>query len=158
MKEAIEKIKHEMLTQDNRSTSDPIFIVVEDRKVYGVDIGTADGRERKEDYDNPLCEKCEAMADSNRPDYPDDCEDCPSDAFISYRVENDVPNLRAGFFFTAQACNEHIEANRHHYNKTAKSYAISAYHNEELKTVMKMIINFGDTHCMNCMCGSGNDY
>lgn len=139
MKEEIEHIKKEMLTQDNRATSYPIFIIVEDKKVYGVESGFADGRERKEDYGDPLCDRCEFMADSNGPDYPDECDDCPEEAFINYRIEKDVPNLYAGFFFTAEAAQNHLEESRHHYNFTAKTYAISAYNNHELKTVMKYL-------------------
>lgn len=127
-----------MLSQDNRSTSYPIFVVVEDKKIYNVG-DDYDGRERREDYDDPLCERCEAMADSNGPDYPDECYECPDDAFVTYRIEKDVPNMRAAFFFTAEACNAHIRANPHHYNSTAKSYAISAYHNQELRDVMEYL-------------------
>jgi hypothetical protein len=92
IKEIIEKMK----TQDSRSTDRPIFIVVEDQKIYGIDSDYADGKERKEDYDDPLCDRCEAMAESNGPDYPDDCDDCPSEAFVYYRIKKDVPNTRAG--------------------------------------------------------------
>lgn len=135
IKEIIEKMK----TQDSRSTDRPIFIVVEDQKIYGIDSNYADGKERKEDYDDPLCDRCEAMAESNGPDYPDDCDDCPSEAFVYYRIKKDVPNTRAGFFFTADACDRHISSQRHHYNETAKSYAISACHNEELTFVIDFL-------------------
>lgn len=138
MNEEMERIKHQMLTQSNRATSYPIFIVVEDKRVYGVASDLADGRERREDYGGELCESCKKLEDEN--DYiPDDCEDCPDEMFVNYRIEEDVPNLYAGFFFTAEACIAHIESNAHHYNKTAKSYAISAYHNHELRDVMKYI-------------------
>lgn len=132
----MQEIKNELLTQDNRWTSWPIYIVVEDKKIYGVDSGGSDGRERKEDYDDPLCESCEALAEGNGPDYPDECEDCPSDAFVYYRIEHDVPNLYGAFFLTAKACEEHLAANRHHYNSTAHSYAISACHNDELQKII----------------------
>lgn len=137
MEEELARIKEQMLTQDNRATSYPIFIIVEDKKIYGVESGWADGRERKEDYDNPLCDRCEAMADSNGPDYPEECDDCPDDAFVNYRIEKDVPNLYAGFFFTAEAAQAHLDSNHHHYNSTAKVYATSAYNNYELRTVMQ---------------------
>ncbi len=70
---------------------------------------------------------------------PDDCDNCDNESFDYYRIQRDVPNLYAGFFFTAKACNEHLEANRHHYNSTAHSYAISATHNSELQTIIAFI-------------------
>lgn len=134
----IPEIKHELLTQDNRSTSWPIFIIVEDRKVYGVGSDWADGKERKEEHDEALCDDCEACIE-NGPEMPEDCENCPDDAFIYYKIEKDVPNLYGGFFFTAKAAQEHLDANRHHYNSTAHTYAISATHNSELQTVINYL-------------------
>lgn len=139
--EPLEIIKQELLTQNNRSTSWPIFIVVEDRRVYGVDSDFADGTERKEDFDeDDLCEQCKAL-DSD--ELPDECDDCMVDCFVNYRIERDVPNLYAGFFFTAKACDEHLEVCSHHYNKTAHSYAISATHNPELKVVIEHLRDYG---------------
>lgn len=140
MKEEIKQIKNEILTQNKRSTSYVIFIIVEDKKIYGVESDWQDGRERKQNYDDPLCETCEAMAEGNGPDYPDECDECPDEAFINYRIEKDVPNLYAGFFFTAKAAEEHLQSNRHHYDSTAKTYGISAYHNYELKNVLKYLV------------------
>ena len=136
----IETIRNGMLLQDKRGTAYPIFIVVEEQKIYWVS-DNIEGRERYgEEFNREgACEECTKLHDDGK-DIPDDCEDCDDECFVSYRIEKDVPNLRAGFFFTANACNEHLERNRHHYNKTAHSYAISAYHNEELKAVMVELI------------------
>ena len=133
-----------MMDQDKRSTAWPIFIVVEDKKVYGVDPNFRDcERERKDidniDEDKELCHTCRAAYDETGY-LPEECEDCSDDSFITYRIEKDVPNMRAGFFFTAKACDEHIAAQSHHYDDSAKSYAISAYCNEELKMVMTAIV------------------
>lgn len=138
-------LKLEMLIQNDRSTSWPIFVVVEDKKIYGIDQDFADGKERKEidliDVDD-LCESCLAKYDDNM-EIPDDCDSCDAGTFSHYRIENDVPNLRAAFFFTGKACDEHIAANHHHYNATAHSYAISAYHNSELKGVIEFLKSNG---------------
>lgn len=136
----IEHIALEMQTQNNRSTSYPIFVVVEDKKIYGVENDEL--RERKDtdqiDAVEDLCDRCLKLWEKS--ELPDDCDHHECDpSFINYRIEEDVPNLRAAFFFTAKACDEHIAANRHHYNRTAKSYAISAYHNRELQYVMEYI-------------------
>ena len=135
----IPEIKHELLTQDNRSTSWPIFIIVEDRKIYGVGDGWEDGKERKDDYDHSdLCEECITKHEDGT--VPDECENwgCIT-SFVNYRVEKNVPNLYGGFFFTAKAAEEHLAANRHHYNSTAKTYGISATHNSELQTVINYL-------------------
>lgn len=140
MNKEIEHIKEQMLTQDNRATSFPIFVVVEDQKIYGVSPANADGYERKDSdfYDGELCEECATKQEAGET-LGETCADCPDEAFSWYRLEEHVPNMRAAFFFTAEACDAHIEANRHHYNETAKSYAISAYHNFELREVMQYI-------------------
>jgi len=140
----MDEIKQKMLTQNKRGTSYPIFIVVSDQRVYGFDSDWREGTERKDidsiDIDSELCEDCKQGYYENG-EIPDECEEWECDeSFIGYRIEKDVPNLRAAFFFTAEACDAHIEANRHHYGKDAHSYAISAYHNSELQQVMQNII------------------
>lgn len=137
----MDTLKDEMLTQNKRGTAYPIFIVVEDKKVYGFDSEYADDKERKEEYqdDEDMCENCRELEQEGE-DLPNDCDLCDSVCFVNFKIEKDVPILRAGFFFTAKACNDHIEANRHHYGKTARSYAISAYHNKELKAVMVELV------------------
>lgn len=138
----IDVIKHEMLTQNKRGTSFPIFIVVRDERIYGVDSNhSCDGRERKEDLgEDDVCEVCWSHYQEYS-EFPEECDDGDCDeSFVNYRIEKDVPQMRAAFFFTAEACNAHIEANRHHYGRGAHSYAISAYHNPELKEVMAHLV------------------
>ena len=140
----IEQIKQEMLSQDKRCTAYPIFIVVEDKKIYGVDIDFSEGRERKDtdmiDFESHCCEACRQEYYENG-SLPEECDESEcNDSFIEYKIEKDVPNLYAGFFFTAKACKDHIENNRHHYNSTVHSYGISATHNIELREVMELLI------------------
>lgn len=137
-------LKDEMLKQNKRGTSYPIFIVVRDEKVYGVASDWQEDKERKDtdniDTDNDLCEACKAQYDETG-ELPDECDEYEcEESFIGYRIEKDVFQDRAAFFFTAEACNAHIEANRHHYGKDAHSYAISAYANPELKQVMAHLV------------------
>lgn len=138
--ENLKAIRELMLTQDNRSTSYPIFIIVEDKKVYGVAEEYGGERERMEDFDyKDLCTRClERVRDNREP--VEDCDNWQCDkTFVNYRVEEDVPNIRAGFFFTEEQAEHHLKVQRHHYNSTAKTYAISAYHNTELKQVMEFL-------------------
>jgi len=138
MKKFLDNLKHEMLTQDQRSTSYPYFIIVEDKKVHGIDSAYSDDKERI-DHDaldfNDLCEKCQKLSEDGE-DLPEECDDCSDECFVHYRIEEDVPNLYAGIFFTAKAAQDHLDANHHHYNSTAKVYGMSAYHNGELRKVM----------------------
>lgn len=98
----MEELKQEMLTQNNRSTSDPIFIVVEKKKIYGVDSNfSCDGRERQDtdliDPKENLCTVCyKQYAETG--EIPEECDDgdC-EETFVNYRIEEDVPNLRAAF-------------------------------------------------------------
>lgn len=145
-KQKIKAIRNGMLLQDKRGTSYPIFIVVEDQKVYWVNDGV-EGHERygEEWNRDGACEECNELHDKGE-DTPDYCEECDDELFVPYRIEKNVPNLRAGFFFTASACGNHIQEQRHHYNDTAKTYAISAYHNEELKSVMVELIGEVNQH------------
>lgn len=138
-----------MLLQDKRGTAYPIFIVVEDKKIYGMDSDFSEDKERK-DFDtinrSDFCKECQKLWDEGE-ELPEKCEDWDClDSFINFKIEKNVPNMRAGFFFTANACNEHIEQNRHHYGKEAHSYAISAYHNDELKAVMVELIGEVNQH------------
>ncbi len=142
----IKEISKRMKSQDNRSTSFPIFIVVEDKKVYGVDRNyDSDGQERAStEYmdSNTIrslyCEECFKKYEESE-DLPEYCDECDSDAFVNYRIERDRINDRAGFFFTEKACEDHIKANRHHYDSSVHSYVISAYYNEELKLLMDFL-------------------
>jgi hypothetical protein len=146
MHEELKHIAELMKSQNNRCTHLPIFIVVEDKKIYGVDSNfDCDGRERK-DYDSidrrhDLCDDCKELLEKGE-ELPDDCDDCSEDAFVNFRIEKDVPNMRAAFFLTEEACDRHIIAQGHHYNETARSYAISACYNYELENVMNYVKDY----------------
>lgn len=142
MNEDMQTIKDYMLSQNKRGTAFPIFIIVEDKKVYGMDSDFAQDRERMplDDMDMALlCESCQDQYD-RLGTIPDECDDCDSGTFVGFRINEKVPNMRAGFFFTVQEAEHHLSVQRHHYNETAKTYAISAYHNRELRTVMEYIV------------------
>ena len=142
-KEEIARIKSQMLTQNKRGTSWVYFVVVEDVETY-CNEDVLEGWRRKDEFDRDfLCEHCKKMYEDND-ELPDECPaddwDCEHETCYPYRIEKDVPNLYGGIWFTAEACNAHIAANRHHYNKTAQSYGMSAYHSWEMKEVMKHLV------------------
>lgn len=145
----IKEISQEMITQDKRCTSYVYFVVVEDKKVWGVESQYAHGKERK-DYDNlqreDLCDSCKKKWDEDE-DLPDDCDEYEcEDSFVNYRIETEVPNLYAGIFFTAKACEEHIKNKGHHYNGTQRSYGMSAVYNYELRAVMEHLSPTAQMH------------
>lgn len=131
----IENIVNEMLTQSNRATQYPLFVVQEDVKVYG-DESWCNHCERKEESDGELCEKCYQLQQDNE-DLPDYCMDCDSDCFVWYNWEEQF-DLRSGVFFTAKACEEHIRLNHYHYIKP-RSYGIGNWRNYEMPEVMKLL-------------------
>lgn len=134
-----------MNTQNNRATHFPLFIIVEDQKIYGVDPSFSDDKERTQETDvDSLCESCQKAHEEGT--LPDDCDDCLSDAFIHYKVEEDTANMRAGVFLTAQAAKDHLEANSYHYDKSAKVYAISAWRNPEMQRVMSFVSSLDTTN------------
>lgn len=143
-----------MRSQNNRGTQYPLFIIQTLEEVLKADgrggrtvyfdgeettITSAQFEELEDakDHDRRGVEidKClnEAGLDSLDDFDPDDWERLEvSDEWVY--ADN------AGFFFTEKACHDHIEQNRHHYNKP-RSYVISAWRNPEIVATMHMILN-----------------
>lgn len=125
----------EMNTQDNRCTEYPLFVVWEKVKDYG-DVSWCDQVERKPEIDiDNLCEKCQEKYRIE--DLPEYCEDCDEDCFVWFNWEW-KPNLKAGFFLTAKACQEHIDQNDYHYSE-AKTYAYGCWRNPEMEEIIKFM-------------------
>ena len=56
---------------------------------------------------------------------------------VNYRVEQQiVPNT---MFLTLRECKEHIKANKHHYNDTARPYAMTAWRSPQIKKLYKIL-------------------
>lgn len=136
MNKQLLEIGAEMRTQNNRGTHLPLFVVMEDVKVYG-EQSWCNEVERRSEYDRELlCEKCAVLAEGNDT-LPDYCEDCDSDLYVWFNWE-ERESVKAGVFFTARACDEHIRLNGYHYCKP-RSYAISAWRNPEMEAVMDFL-------------------
>ena len=132
----LEEIGKEMSVQDNRATQFPLFIIMEDVE-RSVPDGCGESR-RKEDCDgDDMCEKCQEL-DAKGDELPDYCPDCSSECFWNCEISQE-PNLNPGVFFTAKACQEHIDENYYHYNNP-KVYGIGAWRNEEMQRVMLHLI------------------
>lgn len=124
------------------ATRQRLYYIAEDVKIYHVQDDAQDGRERKDsdniDQDIDLCESCRELVEENGfEDLPNDCDeyDCAT-SFVSYRIEKEKPNLRAGVFFTAKAAADHIAENKHHYNDTVKIIPLTPWRNQEMVDVI----------------------
>jgi len=72
------------------------------------------------------------------------CVSCGFKHYLPVRNEEEF-DLRAGVFFTAEACDAHIAQNKHHYEgMKAVSYGISAWRNPEMQTVMQYLSENAD--------------
>lgn len=142
----------EMLTQSNRSTQYPLFVVQVDEKRY---VNYLDDWEHKErsnydgvdmaDYRKTLCARCRNRYDE-KGEVPEKClseningaSECDDEAYFYYNIV-DAFDLMAGAFFTAKACDDHIKENHYHYNN-GRSYGVGAWRNPEMQAVMRTII------------------
>jgi hypothetical protein len=134
----LKDIGSEMVQQSNRSTQYPLFIIQVDRKRWVSEYDDHDGAERKEDYDyKRMCDSCRRGEDTQNPEL-EFCEDCPSDMFNYFVIEDDF-ELMPGVFFTDRACQAHIDANRYHY-RNPRVYGIGAWRNPEMQKVMQHLV------------------
>ena len=141
----LKKISVEMNTQSTRYTYLPLFVVQEEKKTVTHDGFSDDyifvGDEGDEIDEKDVCEECEDLYDEQADFKP--CEDCGVKARYPVKIEWEF-NLRAGVFLTAKACDDHIKNNHYHYEKGARSYAISAWRNPEMETVMKYLSSLSE--------------
>lgn len=129
----IKDIGHEMAKQDNRATQYPMFAVYEIVEVPSINV-TGDGR-----YYSPdgcTCGEQKGVADKE----DDDFDPAMHDETCVYWIEEKLqPNLNPGIFFTAEACQAHIDANHYHYNKPVV-YGIGSWRNPEMQLVQQHIL------------------
>ncbi len=138
MEEILKNTSEQMRKQNNRGTQYPLFVIQDKIKVYGAS-DWKDEMERNSDSDQH-CEDCSKIAEE-KGELPDTCEedDCGDDCFNHYSWEWQF-DLRAGVFFTEEACNNHIKQNDYHYHKDVRSYVAGAWRNEEMVAVMQSVL------------------
>lgn len=140
----IDELGEKMNKQNNRLTQYPLFVIQVDKQVptgdnYADEYVYLNGDSEEID-EKDVCESCKSICYNNDTDCEnEDCE-CESVCAVSNVEEFD---LTAGVFFTAEACEEHIRLNNHHYNNP-KSYGIGAWRNDEMVNVMKFIAGYKD--------------
>lgn len=133
------EIGQAMNAQDPRGTAFPLFVVEHKIRRYVAYADDYDVAERKEEPEkSDLCFDCQ----NTENELPEECENCEIGAFNYYKTEREI-DTRAGVFFTAEACDNHIAANNYHYGENARSYAISAWRNPEMQTVLNYLSKLG---------------
>lgn len=152
MEEVIKQIKKELLTQDNRITDQPMFLVMEKKEYptseyysYSRSFWVGDEGEIGETLEDVK----EYLRDNGEADEKTDEElNNMSDSEISdeYEVRKvyvfEVDTFVQAFF-TEKSAKEYIEENNHRLNKPF-TYAGGTYRNYEMQNVRKFIMNFGE--------------
>lgn len=131
----MQRIGELIRTQDNRCTSDPLFIVQQKKRIWGMDG----------DY----CDAYEWVAEDDPEVVASDVERAGLDAIESRGGDvtgwNKVHYVDQWEFvtacFTEQGCKDYIEANGHNLNEP-RIYAASAYRNREIIAIRETW-----THC-----------
>lgn len=126
-----------MVEQSNRSTQYVMFAIQVDVSVYVNEHSDWEFKERSE-YNDDYCKNCYALMDEGK-DLPDDCDDCPSEQFNYFNVEEKLTVESVGLFFTEDACQKHIDENKHHY-RNPQIYGVAAWRNPEMVAVMHHLI------------------
>lgn len=117
-------------TQDNRITEQPIFVVRQKYRIYGVDPDHEDHTVVWIDEDNG-CEAASAEENANLEAKYQDGEETPEGwRRTAYKEEWQIVTA----CFTEAACQEYIRINGHNL-RSPKDYVISSFRNEEFQTV-----------------------
>jgi len=155
----LKDLQHELNTQDNDGTADPLYWgVLEEEEEY-VPEGCGEPRISNDDGSWTLDEAVKYVNDIiieydkgiqdmwNDDIWKDDAEDVCNfmretlkwDWCDVYYVEKvDRISNYSGAFLTKRACKQHIEKNHYHYDNP-RTYAMCAYRNYELERLLKIL-------------------
>ena len=136
----LRELGKELLTQDNRATKDPVFLVQQRRRIYGLDSEYAEkftwvGEDDYKEADPDTAARLER--EFSEADYPDE-------SFEGY--------IRVGYqdiwetetvFFTLKGAEEYMKNQRHNL-KHPRIYVESAHRNPEWKMLRKFFMNLAE--------------
>lgn len=138
-----ESIKERLLTQDNRITQDPLFVVQEEKTTIGLDtnfrhdgmcfVRMEDEYETIFDTDDEYEEFDENYWLHDTPDWSHDGEKWGSTGYEKEWVA-------VAYFFTEGAADAYIENQRHNHHGKLRTYAESLSRNPEMKAVRAMLM------------------
>ena len=137
MDKEIKEIAHNILTQDNRITQDPIFAVQQKRFITGIDLGysdqvcwiTCEGYIITHDKDPEEWERLEKYYDDNY-DEPED--------YIRTGYHEEWEFVTA--CLTEKGCEDYIARNGHNLSEP-RIYAYGSYRNDEWRLIRKLLLN-----------------
>lgn len=135
MKEKLKTIKENLLTQDNRITDQPLFLVQQKIIDWGFDSQYCDDYIWVDKEGNEACDEKSAQLEEDD-EYClgyEDVREGWEKVWIKPRWEFVQP------FFTEKAARDYMEGNAHRLNEP-RIYAETSYRNEEFQTVRKAIM------------------
>jgi hypothetical protein len=132
----LEKIKQNLLTQDNRCTDQPLFIVQRLVRDYGYKEGYTDDYiwVDSDDYEAGEVDDDKAK-ELDQLDY--DLEDTDPYEKVYYKERWEFVQA----FFTEQGAKNYLAANGHNLGKT-RIYAEDSYRNFEFREIRNFILNY----------------
>ena len=156
----LKDLQHELNTQDNDGTSDPLYWgVIEESEEYvpegfgepriSYDDGSWTLEEAVEEVNEVINEYDQDTQDEWKDIWKDDAENVCNfmretlkwdfcDVYYVEKVDR-VSNF-SGAFLTKRSCKQHIENNSYHYNKP-RPYAMCAFRNYELERLLTILKN-----------------
>lgn len=128
----MQRIGELLRTQDNRCTSDPLFLVEQKRRIYGMDSNYFEDYEwlREDDHEHVADRIERAGLDS----LAEEGEDVTGWEKLHYLDLWEFVTV----CFTEQACKDYIAANGHNLNEP-RIYASSAYRNHEMIAIREIL-------------------
>lgn len=161
--EFLKELQHELNTQETDYQADPIYWSVMEKREVLVREGDGEPRIPFDDGAYSLKELIKDVIEENIEDYDQRIQDewqyeidkadaeevarfaCDRLGFdticwdsIYYVTEEDHISTFSGAFLTKRACQQHIEGNKHHYDRP-RTYANTAYRNYELERLLKIL-------------------
>ena len=158
MQERLAQIAHEIETQDNRITAEPVFVVQNKKKLFGVDsdyhndgfewysVGSGDWSVTEGQMFDWLQSNCNDY--ENKIDAPEDApEGFDEDEWdwgsgpwrrVYYKVQWEF----ATSCFTEHGCNEYLRINGHNLTEP-RIYVYSGYRNQEWIDLRKYLLSHG---------------
>lgn len=132
----LKEISNQIRTQDNRATSDPIFIVQQRHRIYGVDSDHCDVAVWVDEDGNEVPE--EEFFDLEEYQSGQECESgwCR----VGYLDRWEFVTA----CFTEEGCKQYIKVNGHNLTEP-RIYAASAYRNDEFIVVREWLKQHGET-------------
>lgn len=132
----LREIQHELKTQDNRITSDPIFLVQERKRIYGMDTNFLDD-------DQIIWYHCDGVeADEDEKVFLDDLDESGGDIDDCWdKVGYIEEDKTVQSFFTEKAAQDFIDRNKHRYEGKPSIYVESLYRNPEMRLIRDFILS-----------------